>query len=303
MKQHAKVIINPTAGANSTHRKWPGIQSLLKDLGLAFEFQFTEGRGHGIELAKEAAGKGYHYLVAVGGDGTVHEVANGIMQTGNSKDTRLGIICTGSGSDLSRTLGISHDVNLACSSLTHDRRQIIDIGLVTYFKKGRAEQRYFVNGAGIGFDATVVAATEQLPKILGDLSYLVGLLRTFLTYRNKTVTFKIGDKAYETAKMLSLVVANGRYFGGGMHIAPQAKLDDAKFDTVIIGNFGKLELIRNLSRVYKGTHLTHPKVRLEKDIHIMVESKQKLLVQADGELLGEGPASFTLLPGALSLVT
>ncbi len=301
MKQHAKVIVNPAAGANSTHRKWPGIQSLLKSLGLAFEFQFTEGRGHGIVLAREAAEEGFHHLVAVGGDGTVHEVTNGIMQTAMSNDTRLGIICTGTGSDLARTLNISHDVTQACSSLTNGRRRVIDLGLVKYTCKGKEEQRYFVNGAGIGFDATVVAAVNQMPKILGDLSYLLGLLRTFLTYRNKSVTFKIGDKHAETAKMLSLVVANGEYFGGGMHIAPQAKLNDQCFDIVALGNFGKIELIRNLSRVYKGTHITHPKVRLEKDICISVESKHKLLVQADGELLGEGPASFSLLPSALCL--
>jgi diacylglycerol kinase (ATP) len=301
MKQYFKVIINPAAGANSTHRKWPSIQSLLKSLGLAFEFQFTEGKGHGIELAKEASGQGYRHLVAVGGDGTVHEVTNGIMQTGNSKDTSLGIICTGTGSDLARTLGISHDVTVACHSLTQDHRKTIDLGLVTYVKNGRPQQRYFVNGAGIGFDATVVAATEKMPKLLGDLSYLIGLLRTFLTYRNKIVKFKIGDKAFETGKMLSLVVANGRYFGGGMQIAPNAKLDDGQFDTVIIGNFGKIELLRNLSKVYKGTHLSLTKVRVESGTSISVESQQKLLVQADGELLGEGPATFTLLPGALNL--
>ena len=302
MKQHAKVIINPAAGANSTHRKWPSIQSLLKSLGLAFEFQFTEGRGHAIELAREAAGKGYTCLVAVGGDGTVHEVTNGIMQTGIAKEASMGIICTGTGSDLARTLGISHDVAKACSSLANGHRRVIDLGLVKYVLKGKTEQRYFVNGAGIGFDATVVAATEQMPKFLGDFSYLFGLLRTFLTYRNKPVTFRIGDKPEETAKMLSLVVANGEYFGGGMHIAPQAKTDDQNFDIVALGNFGKIELIRNLSRVYKGTHLTHPKVRLEKDTSITVRSKHKLLVQADGELLGEGPATFSMLPSALCLM-
>jgi diacylglycerol kinase (ATP) len=229
-------------------------------------------------------------------------VTNGIMQTGIAKDASMGIICTGTGSDLARTLGISHDVAKACSSLANGHRRVIDIGLVKYVLKGKTEQRYFVNGAGIGFDATVVAATEQMPKFLGDFSYLFGLLRTFLTYRNQPVTFKIGDKPEETAKMLSLVVANGEYFGGGMHIAPQAKTNDQNFDIVALGNFGKIELIRNLSRVYKGTHLTHPKVRLEKDTCISVRSKHKLLVQADGELLGEGPATFSMLPSALCLV-
>jgi YegS/Rv2252/BmrU family lipid kinase len=239
MKNHLKVIINPAAGANSTHRKWPGIQSLLKSLGLAFEFQFTEGRGHGIEIAREAAGNGYRYLVAVGGDGTIHEVANGILKTANSKITSLGIICTGTGSDLARTLNTPHDFNQACQTLTGGKRRVIDMGLVKFVKNGLPSERYFVNGAGIGFDATVVSATEKMPKFLGDFSYLLGLLRTFLTYRNRKVTYKIGEKAVETGTcMLSLVVANGRYFGGGMHIAPNARPDDNLFDMVMLGNFG-----------------------------------------------------------------
>jgi diacylglycerol kinase (ATP) len=301
MQEHTKVIINPAAGANSTHHKWPSIQSLLKKLGLKFEYQFTEGRGHGIELARRATQEGYKILVAVGGDGTIHEVTNGILQTGQSVGTRLGIICTGTGSDLARTLGISKDVARACSSLVENRRKMIDIGLVKYVQKGQTLQRYFINGAGIGFDATVVAATEQMPKFLGDLSYLLALLRTFLTYRNRPVTFKIDDRPVETAQMLSLVVANGQYFGGGMHIAPQASTNDSQFDIVRLGNFGKVELIRNLSKVYKGTHLSIPKVSLVRASTVQVESKYKLLVQADGELLGEGPASFTLLPSALCL--
>jgi diacylglycerol kinase (ATP) len=301
--KHAKVIVNPAAGANSTHRKWPGIKSLLKNSGLSFDFQFTEGKGHGIELAKTAAVEGYDYLVAVGGDGTIHEVANGILQTGKSQTTPLGIVCTGTGSDLARSVGIPHDLARACTSLTSLRRLIIDVGLVKYQKKGQACQRYFVNSAGIGFDATVVASTEQLPKYFGGtIPYLTGLLRSFLTYHNKTVTFKIGNKIGEKARVLSMVIANGRYFGGGMQVAPEAKLDDNLLDVVIIGDFGKLELIRNISRVYKGTHLSHPKVRLEKGAEVLIESTQNFLLHADGELLGEGPVSFSLLPKALSLV-
>jgi YegS/Rv2252/BmrU family lipid kinase len=302
MKLHAKVIVNPAAGANTTHHKWPGIQSLLKNSGLSFDFQFTEGRGHGIELAKEAAGDGYRYLVAVGGDGTIHEVANGILQTRNAKETSLGVICTGTGSDLARSVGISHDYTQACSSVTGQRRVVVDIGLVKYHKKGQACERYFVNSAGIGFDATVVAATEQLPKFFGGtIPYLTGLVRSFLGYRNKTVTMKIGDRAPEKLKVLSVVVANGRYFGGGMHIAPEAKLDDNLLDLVIVGDFGKVELLRIFPRVYKGTHLGYHKIRLEKDTSISIESPQKFLLHADGEILGEGPVSFSILPKALSL--
>ncbi len=302
-KIHAKIIVNPAAGANSTHRKWPSIRGLIKATGVSFDYQFTEGKGHGIELAKEAAGDGYRYLVAVGGDGTIHEVANGILQTANFRSTALGIICTGTGSDLSRSVGISHDYSQACSTLTSPRRLAIDIGIVKYHKKGQLQQRYFVNSAGIGFDATVAAATEQLPKFFGGtVPYVTGLVRSFLGYRNKNIVFKIGNKAPEKTKALSVVVANGKYFGGGMQIAPEASLDDNLFDIIIVGDFGKIELLRIFNRVYKGTHLTYPKVRLEKDTLITIESPQKFLLHADGEVLGEGPVSFSLVPKALNLV-
>ncbi len=301
--KHAKVIVNPVAGANSTHRKWPWINSLLKNIGLKFDFQFTEGRGHGIQLAREAAVNGYDCLVAVGGDGTIHEVANGILQAGKPTATPLGIVCTGTGSDLARSVGIPHDPAHACSALTGVRRMLIDVGLVKYQKKGQTLERYFVNSAGVGFDATVVASTDQLPKYFGGtIPYVTGLLRSLLSYRNKTVTFKIGDRAAEKARILSVVVANGRFFGGGMNVAPEAKLDDNLLDMVIVGNFGKLELLRVFSKVYKGTHLSLSKVRLEKGTAIQIESTQKFLLHADGELLGEGPVSFSLLPKALTLV-
>jgi diacylglycerol kinase (ATP) len=302
-KLFAKVIVNPTAGANSTHRKWPGISSLLKKVGLAFDYQFTEGKGHAIELARTAVEKGYKCLVAVGGDGTIHEVANGILQKGSADLTSLGIICTGTGSDLSRSIGISHDYDQACRNLANPKEITIDIGLVQYHKKGRNLQRYFVNSAGIGFDATVVDATEKLPKYFGGtIPYLTGLIRSFLFYRNKEVTFKIGDQPAQRARILSLVVANGRYFGGGMQIAPEAKLNDSLLDMIVLGNFGKIELLKNLKKVYSGTHLTHPKVKLVKDSRIVIESAQKFLLHADGELLGEGPVVFSLLPKSLTLL-
>jgi diacylglycerol kinase (ATP) len=302
MKLHAKIIVNPAAGSNTTHRKWPSIQSFLKNHGLTFDYQFTEGRGHGIELAKAAACDGHRYLVAVGGDGTVHEVANGILQSQNSKETTLGIICTGTGSDFSRSIGLPRDFTRACSAIINPHISGVDIGLVEYQIKGQTCQRFFVNSAGIGFDAAVVRTTEKIPKFFGGtIPYLTGLFLSLIGYSNKSVTFKIGNKEAEKTKVLSMVIANGKYFGGGMKIAPEARLDDGLFDMLIIGDFGKVELLKVFSRVYKGTHLTYPKVRLEKDTRIKIESQQKFLVHADGELLGEGPVSFQLFPKALSL--
>lgn len=178
----------------------------------------------------------------------------------------------------------------------------IDIGFVEYTKGGQPLQRYFVNSAGIGFDATVVGTTEKIPKIFGGtIPYLTGLVLSLLGYKNKSVTFKIGDRLPEQRKVLSMVIANGRFFGGGMQIAPEAKLDDGLFDIVIVGDFSKTELLRVFPRVYKGTHLTYPKVRLDKETRISIESKQKFLLHADGELLGEGPVSFRIFPQALDI--
>ncbi len=299
---YAKVIVNPVAGANSTRQKWPGISRLLRHIGLSFDYQYTEGIGHAIELARAAATDGYRYLVAVGGDGTVNEIANGILYSSDSDNTILGIISTGTGSDFMRSAGIPRDYTSACSVLTGTRRLLIDVGVVEYKNKGQSLQRFFVNAAGAGFDAAIVAATERIPKYFGGtIPYLTGLLGSLLSYRNKPVVLSMGSNV-ETTRICSVAVANGGYYGGGMHIAPQAELDDNLLDVVIIGDVGKFELLKALPMVYKGTHITHPKVRVERVTRIAIESSEQILVHADGELLGEGPASFWIMPAALNIV-
>jgi len=298
----AKVIVNPAAGAFSTRRKWPIINRLLNAAGLPFDFEYTEGVGHAIELARLAASDGYRYLVAVGGDGTVNEVANGILNSTNASTTALGIVSTGTGGDFIRSVGISRDYTTACSALTSPRRLSIDVGVVEYQRQGQTLQRFFINAAGVGFDAAVVKETERLPKFFGGtIPYIAGLVRTLFIYKNKPVVIRIGDEV-ENYRVLNMAVANGGYFGGGMHIAPQAELNDNLLDVVIIGDMGKFELLKELPTVYKGTHINHPKITMKKGTDIAVESPEPMLVYADGELLGECPASFRVLPGALSIV-
>jgi diacylglycerol kinase (ATP) len=297
-----KVIVNPVAGAYSTRRKWPIISRLLKHIGLPFDFQYTEGVGHAIELARIAASDGYRFLVAVGGDGTVNEVANGILHSTNTKKTALGIISTGTGSDFIRSVGISRDYTTACSALTSSRRLAIDVGVVEYQKKGQTLQRFFINAAGVGFDAAVAKETERLPKFFGGtVPYIAGLLRTMFVYKNKPVVLRVGDEV-ENHRVLNVAVANGGYLGGGMHIAPEAELGDSLLDMVMVGDMGKFELLKELPTVYKGTHVNHPKVRMKKATHVTIESPEMVLVYADGELLGECPASFRVVPAALSIV-
>jgi YegS/Rv2252/BmrU family lipid kinase len=298
----AKVIINPAAGARSTFRKWPRISQLLKHIGLSFDYQYTEGVGHAIELAREAASNGYQKLVAVGGDGTVNEVANGILHVTSARETALGVISTGTGSDFARSVGIPRYYVSACSSLTSSRRLVIDVGVVECQKNGKSIRRFFVNAAGVGFDAAVAGTTERLPKHFGGtIPYLTGLFYTLSNYRNKPVVLRIGD-SLEEARILSLVVANGSYFSGGMKVAPEAGLTDNLLDVVVIGDIGKFDLMKSLPMVYKGTHGNHPKVTMAKATAVSTESSEPVLVHADGEVVGEGPASFWIMPGALSIV-
>ena len=298
----AKVIVNPAAGAFSTRRKWPIISRLLNAIGLAFDFEYTEGVGHAIELARLAASNGYRYLVAVGGDGTVNEVANGILSSTNASTTELGIVSTGTGSDFVRSVGISRDFATACSALTGSRRLSIDVVVIDYQRQGQTLQRFFINAAGVGFDAAVCKETERFPKFFGGtIPYVAGMLRTLVSYRNKPMVVRVGDEV-ESYRVLNVAVANGGYMGGGMHIAPQAELGDSLLDVVVIGDMGKLEVLKEFPTVYKGTHVNHPKVSVRRGSSVSIESSEAVLVYADGELLGECPASFRVVPGALSLV-
>ena len=297
----AKVIVNPVAGAYSTRRKWPHINNRLRDIGLSFDYEYTEDVGHATELAKAAANEGYQNIVAVGGDGTVHEVANGILSS-NSSDIALGVISTGTGSDFIRSIGLPRNYDSACARLIGQRRLVIDVGVVEYQCKSQTSRRFFVNAAGVGFDASVVEATERFPKYLGGtIPYLAGLFRCLLGYRNKPIKLCLEDKV-EAMRILAVVVANGCYLGGGMYVAPQARLNDGLLDVVTISDIGKFDLIKSLPMVYKGTHGKHPKVSMGKAATITVESSERVLVHADGELLGTCPASFWLMPMALNIV-
>lgn len=296
------MIVNPTAGAGKSAKKWPEIMSLLQSIGLDFEHDLTESPGHAKELAKTAAKKGCEMVVAVGGDGTINEIVNGLYDSGNIGDVALGIISTGTGADYVRTVGIPSSCAEACQHLVNPRKLTADLGVVAYTVNGEARERLFVNFAGLGFDAEIVRATTQEFKALGNTaSYLMGLVTTLVLYKNKDVTLVVdGDK--KRRKVCTVVANNGKYGGGGMLMAPDADLADGLFDVLIIGDLSKPDLLRSLPRIYKGTHLTHPKVALQRARQVEIRPVQQMAVQADGELLGESPVRFSILPAALNII-
>ncbi len=297
---YAYLIVNPTAGAGKSAKAWPQIKDLLQNMGLDFDYALTETAGHAIELAKSAAHKGCKLVVSVGGDGTINEVVNGLHDAHCLKEVMLGIISTGTGADYIRTIGIPRAHDDACRLFLKPKTRLVDLGIIEF--TGEHRQRIFINFAGLGFDADIVRATTQTYKALGDMaSYLMGLFATLLSYQNKEVSITV-EGSTEERKIVTVLMGLGRYAGGGMMTTPNANPCDGFFDVLIVDNMTKPDLLWSLPRIYKGTHLTHPKVSVKRVKEIEIRSKVKICIQADGDLIGEAPARFSVLPSALSLV-
>ncbi len=300
-----KLIVNPASARGAIQRRWHEIQATLRAEDFAFDAGLTERRGHATELARAALDAGFDLIVSVGGDGTMNEVLNG-MFTADGKpinpNAALGVISSGTGSDFSRTAGLPREMLASARHLAHaTETRAIDVGEMIFHADGTETRRYFANVAGMGFDAEVIERLERGGKRGGGtLPYYTTLITTISSYRNKDVAAQIDDQHIQ-GRMNSIVVCNGKYFGGGMMIGPNAALDDARFDVIVLGDFGTLEVILNTPRLYNGTILAHPKVSEYRGKTVTVEPKQRMLIEADGELIGPGPATFRIHPGALRL--
>ena len=298
-----KLVVNPEAANGAVGKNWPRMRDFLQAEGASFDTVFTEEPGHATRLARQALDDGYRTIVAVGGDGTVNEVINGLVEQGSvDPEVALGIISCGTGADFTRMLGIPRDYMEACRHLLRSRPRSVDLGRITCLREGREVEHYFINAAGLGFDGEVAEIVNRFPKALGGtITYLTCLLIGLVTYRNKNVELSFDGQPVK-GRLNSVVVCNGCYFGGGMFIAPGASLDDGLFYVVILGNLNKLEVVVNLPRIYKGTHLTHPKVShfAAKEVH--VEARERMFLQAEGELIGEAPATFRIIPRALRVL-
>jgi diacylglycerol kinase (ATP) len=289
------VIANPRAGGGKVGRHLPEIERILAGAGLSYRVVRTTRPGHATDVARDALARGERYLVAAGGDGTVHEVVNGMLGDGGpgAADAVLGVVAAGSGCDFARSFGLPDDTLQAARHLAGDQVRLIDVGRVT-FTDGTAEvTRYFPNIAEAGLGGAVVARTARLPGFLGSARYLAGFWLTLPGFRPAVVRLDADGHAYQW-RAYNVVVANCRFYGGGMQISPKSQPDDGALDVLVMTG-PKSDAFTMVPKVYRGTHLPHRNIAELRASRVRVETDPPFPIEADGETLGTTPATFEII--------
>jgi YegS/Rv2252/BmrU family lipid kinase len=295
------VIVNPTSGNGSSRRNWPKIKAELKLNAFDFDFAFTNYANHSKELVQKAIIQGFTKIISVGGDGTLHNIINGIqLQTNiNPSTIQVGIIPIGTGNDWIKTHCIPLNIKKAISIIKNGTIKQQDLGKITFIDEPRAAI-YFNNLAGVGFDGFVVSKVGAY-KYLGALAYLIGAVVGLFSFKNFNTTITLNDAEIK-AKSLMVLVGLCKYSGGGMRLTETPNPYDGLFDISIAKNLSKLEIIQNLLNLFNGKIVKHPKVETFKvsELSIVIDSKDKPYIQADGELIGTGNIKIHIIPRAFS---
>ncbi len=302
------VLVNPASANGSTARVWPDIAAELKKQGVEFKEYHTTGPYQAPEAVRQALKNGAQTIVSVGGDGTANEVVNGFFENNKpiNPNARLAVISRGTGCDLIRTLGIPKDYEGAVETITNNREKVIDLGMLEYTTTdGKTGSRYFVNIADVGMGGMAASRVNHTSKSAGGfLSFLYGTVWSIIIYKNGHARVVADGQEVYNDMVTMVAVANGRYFGGGMELSPHGLIDDGKLDLVLLKGMGKLTLFANLARIYKGTHLSHPKVSTRPVSRVELEfpPERVLPVELDGETPDVISVAFSVQPGALRVL-
>src|SRR5437667_624617 len=306
------VIVNPASADGATEKNWPKIASDLRTHFGAFSVEFTRAVGHAREIANEAAKQGTKLIIACGGDGTISEVANGILES--NEQAELGILPGGTGSDFRRTLNMPTNIAEAARALRDGRTRLVDAGRVTFVNDdGERETRFFINVASLGMSTEVLSraasgeAKKWIPafaprKLTGKLSYAAATVQTTLASSPTEIILQLDEQTERRLRIAELAVANARYYGGGMKIAPDAKLDDGYFDVVTIGDASAFRILTNAPRLYFGTHLRMDEVTHKLAQQVVARPIKKdgeVRVELDGQEVCRLPVTFQIMPRTL----
>jgi len=285
-----RVIVNPAAGHGAGRKQLRRLMEASRELGLKLIVEMTEYPGHATELAREAAEQKVKLVGVMGGDGTVGEAINGLVYS----NSILGIVAVGTGNDVARSLGLP--LNDPRQSL-----EVISTGKAIRIDAGQAGGRYFVSVLGIGFPVSVAVEANRVKGVRGSVVFFLAMYKCLLRMKAERLEIKLDDREIG-GDFTSLVVQNTPYTGGGLLIAPAAEVDDGLLDVVAVGRIGKIDLMMNLPKLYKGRHLKHPQFSHSQCERLEIRSKEKLPAMFDGDLFGHTPLEIEIKRGALRVI-
>ncbi|MBC7901134.1 MAG: diacylglycerol kinase family lipid kinase [Saprospiraceae bacterium] len=305
------VIVNPKSASGSTRENWSQLASDIRTHFGAFSVAFTKCAGDGTRLAREACESGRKFIIACGGDGTINEVANGILNSG--QDVELGVLPSGTGGDFRRTLGMPQSPREAAKALRQGETKLIDVGKVTFQNHdNETASRYFLNVTSFGLAASIIervksnSALDWLPSssVRGKASFALSTLQEVIGLDAVTVRVQIDGREEKTLNTVNFCIANARFFGGGMKIAPDAKINDGFLDVINIGDIKTAKVLLKAYTLYNGSHLDLSEVKSTLARRIVtrpMNSSDDVFIEVDGELPGKLPAIYEIVPNALRI--
>jgi YegS/Rv2252/BmrU family lipid kinase len=294
------IIANPIAGNQKFSKQWKEIQQLLNSKNIDYSFVFTQFSKHEIELVQNAIQQGFRNIISVGGDGTLHNIVNGVMMQRyvKSSDITIAVLPIGTGNDWIKTYNIPNNIKKAIDIISERKTILQDIGQIEI---ATGKISYFNNVAGLGYDGYIAKKLQEL-KRLGSISYLIAGIYGFLFYKKSIFKIAMNQTIIETTCLMTMV-SICKFSGGGMQFSKKGDPIDGLFDITIVKNITLLDLILNIKKLYNGKIVAHPKVATYKTNKIIIDPQNsKPFIQADGELIGTGTATFSLIEKGIHFV-
>jgi YegS/Rv2252/BmrU family lipid kinase len=301
----AFLVLNPASAGGRTHRNWPAIRAALGTAGVTFDLHRTTAEGDATHAVRDALAGGYRTILVVGGDGTLNEAVNGFFDPAGDPiggEASIALLPSGTGGDFRRVAGIPSGLDAAARLIASGSQRSIDVGRVDF---DGGTRRFFINIADCGMGGEVVArinrSSHKRGGVRGSAMFLGASLATLWGYTSRVARVTV-DGVTSERDVRSVVIANGRYFGGGMRVAPDAELDDGRFDVVIIGETGRTRALTGIPSLYRGRHVRRREVEVHRARVVRVSCEDApMLFDVEGEQVGTTPATLTCLPSAIRI--